>query len=99
MCLHGYIVSRRCWQITFRSLSGGGRGIEETNKQAEERRETTDGKRSITRFPDPPFSVRLCIFAFHGDASQTELHVSENGVLHVSSERAQANLDKKKKDE
>ncbi|KYQ51135.1 hypothetical protein ALC60_09783 [Trachymyrmex zeteki] len=42
----------------------GGWGIEETNKQAEERRETTDGKRSITRFPDPPLGARLCIFAF-----------------------------------
>lgn len=44
---------------------------EETNKQTEERQETTDGKRSITRFPDPPLGARLCIFALRGGASYT----------------------------
>ncbi|KYN28270.1 hypothetical protein ALC57_02331 [Trachymyrmex cornetzi] len=75
----------------------GGWGIEETNKQAEERRETTDGKRSITRFPDPPLGARLCIFAFRRGASQTKTACSENGLLDVSSTSRDASFGQRKK--
>lgn len=82
----------------------GYRGVEGTNKQAAERRKMADGKPNITRFPDPPLGVRLCIFAFRGDAPLRNTHTErERGRIYLHAEsgllmcrgRAQVNPDEK----
>lgn len=52
---------------------------------------------ALQDFPIPR-SVRDCVYLrFTEMLRRRKLHVSENGVLDVSSERAQANLDKKRR--
>jgi len=77
------------------STGAGGKGIEGMNKQAEERQETTDGKRSITRFPDPPLGARLCIFAFRGGAPRTGNCTYPKAGGWMYRERTETNSDEK----
>lgn len=52
---------------------------------------------ALQDFPIPR-SVRDCVYLrFTEMLRRRKLHVSENGVLDVSSERAEANLDKKER--
>jgi hypothetical protein len=79
-------------RISKPARDADGKGTEGMNKQAEERQETTDGKRSITRFPDPPLGARLCIFAFRGGCSASRGNcTSESRRLdtNIVSERGQ----------
>lgn len=66
---------------------GGGRAIEETNKQAKESgRETAgDEKRSVTTFPDPSsFGARLVYICVPRGCILADGDVSESGLLDVS---------------
>lgn len=58
--LHGYIVSRRCWQITFRSLSEAGKGLKRRiNKQKSGGWKAEHYK--ISRSPAQCATVYICV--------------------------------------